>query len=759
MGFLDGVFERKSARSGAIARATGGSMVATAGSYAIGGNWDIDKAIRDGYERVLWVFRCVDAIASAQANIPMIVRRGDKHDGEEILYPDINRLLNRRPNTYEDSWQFRYRLSSQLLLSRRGAFIEVIPSNSGGIAELHLLPPGQVEPIPGVRDANGAQKFVDGYKVRRSDWVEDELKPEQVIWIKAKTHPTDPYAQMTPLMAAGLAVETDFFARVFNKNFLANDGRPGMLISVKGELDSDDALEIKRRFSGGYAQAGQTTVIEADGIEVADLAVNPRDVQWAEAIRGSKEDILLAYGTPESVLGNASGRTFDNADAEWEGFYMSTVVNHCDCIARPLDVLTGTIYDEDMVVYDYSKVDVLQRQGHTRRQARGAEFASGTATLNDYLEERGEQPIDHPAARGYFLPNGLFVAREASDMEVVGQMKPVGMPPVPDPAAAARAGAQQGAAIGQRNFSNIIAARAMQMGKAAPILTETKVLRVEEKTDPHSHDRVALEGFVDGALSIWSDRQQDVFFDRLMHTKVRKGTRHWDGEPGTKALDAAYVVEMDKWGSDVRSVLETQLRKIARREALSVAQDIERMGLTKVLHSQGIGDPTSRSPLGKIVGKDTARLIDQIVNPVLDIVEASAKAQSARIAKRINEMDEAGASMDQIKSEVQRMMSTRSDWRRSLATTVTTTTIESAKASVYKVGEDFVEKTWNATYDERTRDTHWKADGQTRKANRPFRVGGHKMMHPQDPTAPIGEVANCRCWTSWSLVVPPRLQG
>lgn len=54
-------------------------------------------------------------------------------------------------------------------------------------------------------------------------------------------------------------------------------------------------------------------------------------------------------------------------------------------------------------------------------------------------------------------------------------------------------------------------------------------------------------------------------------------------------------------------------------------------------------------------------------------------------------------------------------------------------------------KTWMATEDERTRDTHLEADGQTVAMDEPFIVGESELMYPSDPEGPAEEVINCRC--------------
>lgn len=61
--------------------------------------------------------------------------------------------------------------------------------------------------------------------------------------------------------------------------------------------------------------------------------------------------------------------------------------------------------------------------------------------------------------------------------------------------------------------------------------------------------------------------------------------------------------------------------------------------------------------------------------------------------------------------------------------------------------DDQVEKTWRATLDTRTRETHAHLNGQSVAGlGRPFRsLSGAQLRYPGDPSAPIAETANCRC--------------
>ena len=46
--------------------------------------WDIERAYREGMQKVTWVSRCVDAIAGNQARLPVILRSNNSPDGQIV---------------------------------------------------------------------------------------------------------------------------------------------------------------------------------------------------------------------------------------------------------------------------------------------------------------------------------------------------------------------------------------------------------------------------------------------------------------------------------------------------------------------------------------------------------------------------------------------------------------------------------------------------------------------------------------------------
>jgi hypothetical protein len=280
--------------------------------------------------------------------------------------------------------------------------------------------------------------------------------------------------------AAGLSIDLDRYARYYNRTFMMNDGRPGGVLAVKGNISPETEAKLQARFGGGYGTHGRTAVIEADSMSWADTSGHPRDMQWVEMMDRMQRDATIAFGVPISLLGDASGRTFDNADAEYASFWENPMLPLLGMVDSQLDALTPSGYDDDEY-FCHSTDDVWVLGRHRRDAADRAarEVEMGASTIDDYRVVTGREPLNIPATRVLYLPPGKIVAAPhvESDVAAVAALPMVGSPQEPDVGDEAHRGAYNGAALATRTTTNTVAAlRADLTRRALPGGLQTKAL-------------------------------------------------------------------------------------------------------------------------------------------------------------------------------------------------------------------------------------------------------------------------------------------
>ena len=106
-----------------------------------------------------------------------------------------------------------------------------------------------------------------------------------------------------------------------------------------------------------------------------------------------------------------------------------------------------------------------------------------------------------------------------------------------------------------------------------------------------------------------------------------------------------------------------------------------------------------------------------------------------------------------IRDELPRMSAARAD---TIARTETAAAMNKGQHDVMENAEQELgvkmTKNWVATEDDRTRETHAAADGQTVKLDADFEVGDAELEFPSDPNGPPEEVINCRCAVTYDMI-------
>jgi hypothetical protein len=640
-------------------------------------------------------------------------------------------------------------------------FVEVTMTRRNTPTRVDLLPPGRTEIIPGDRD-----NPIRAFKVTLADGTIRYLEREQVLWFR-KPHPTDPFGSMTPLEAAGLATELDFFADLYNRTFLANDGRPGGILAVRNSTTGASMSEkemdrIEDRFGKGPLEAGKMTVISGD-MSFVDPSANPRDVAYGDLSDRAKTKILTAFGLDESIVGDTSGKTYANAEQAWENFWLlDPMPGHMRMVSAGWARLPGL--DDLRPGFDTAEVEPLRRAKAARLEEARAEVEAGLRSIKSYatLAGYGDEIDDSPQVYALWIPQGRTpIPGRAEDAAALGtaaadSSAPAGQGAAPvaatvTPAAVAAAPAPSAIEAPQgRSASDILAAAGSkvrppvevkalprQTTRPRPRLTVTPVAPAHS-SEPDDETSRAAEDHLAEALAVLSVRLIERTVARLQGPKERKGTRHWapqydnDTRLGTKALDTARVVDEDTWAEEAQTIAQPYVAAAAATAANATAADLTETQGAPVLVE--------------------AAVTAAAVAAALDLIGASARRQARRLADVLNVADQAGQAIETIVDLARDWGSRLRAWGRGLATQATIAVIEGARSAAIqdlinsgRLDGRLVRRTWLTRHDERVRPSHRKAQGQTVPLGRPFVVGGALLRYPGDPLAPPAETANCRC--------------
>lgn len=735
------------ALAGVDHRHSAGPAYAFAGTpYTPMSDLELERVVREHWERDVWVWRACDARAKTAANLDVVVQDARGRKGKPIEGHPLAELLNGQANPYESGFEFRYRLQLLLDLSvSKGVPVEVSEGRGGLVERVDILNPMHTWPVPAERG------FIEKWEMRLPDGtVYDTLYPYRkgrggVLWFK-RPHPTDPYQSTSWIRAAGLSIDLDYWARRYNLNFLFHDGRPGGVLAIKapagdgygGEgVTEEDASVLQGSIRGGPENAGRVVIIEADAAEFLDMAQTPRDAQYVEGRAMTQREILIAAGTPLSVIGDASGRTFDNADAEDLSFHRREMKPELRLQANKWDACTtGGLRDtREVVDYDWAAIGLFDREDMAHEAQLRDEVSRGMRTIDDYLEATGREPMNLPGTRVLWYDNGKAPIGSPQD---VTALLTQGQQAAPPPGGALDAdqppALPPGAADPAAEDPNIVDAELVDPLDETAYAVKVLAGMTDALADRRRLEHADLIDQWTGRLAEETvkllGRQEKVVLTRLRGTKARRHTRHWDYGPGgpggeMKALDPAYVVDRRTWVT----------------QAIELLVDVVKAAFGAA------GEATAKALDGPAF--DAGAKGNEIVAQTVRLIADGLDARAGRLQDVIAEREAAGDDIDTIAGHVTKAFTSSGTW--SEVTSRAVVGAMNAASLISAVRSGAVAKRWLATEDERTRTTHREAEGQVRPVEGKFAVGDAELLFPHDPSGPPSEVINCRCTMIYAL--------
>ena len=304
---------------------------------------DYTSFAKEGFQANAIVYRTVRMIAEAAASVPLLLYDG----GQELsTHPVLDLLAH--PNPRDAGATLREALYGHLLIAGN-AYLEAVGTGQS-VSELYALRPDRMKVVLGADGWPQAWEYRAGGGVVVFDQLQHALPP---ILYLTLFHPLNDHYGLSPMEAAGAAIDSHNAASAWNKALLDNAARPSGALVYAGPpgatlgAEQFDRLksELEASFQGA-ANAGRPLLLEG-GLDWKPLSMTPKDMDFMEAKSSAAREIALAFGVPPLLLGLPGDNTYANHAEAQRAFWRQTVLplvkRTSDSIAHWLKPVYGSI--------------------------------------------------------------------------------------------------------------------------------------------------------------------------------------------------------------------------------------------------------------------------------------------------------------------------------------------------------------------------------------------------------------------------------
>ena len=340
------------------------------------------------------VLACTRVLSEDLAKLPLSIYRKKKGGGrEEATDHPLWKLLNRRPNDYQSSFQFKEMMQTALVL-RGNAYAYIKRDYRGRPTALIPVFPDRVN----VFETPGGDIFYNVARRGLHEAAELERAPLLVpsydmLHIAFMT--LDGIRGMSVIQVAREAIGLGLSQEAYAAHLAGNGARPGGVLQAKGKLSADAIARLRSSWDGahgGVANSGKTAVLE-DGLEWHPISMNANDAQFLEQRQYQTTEISRIFRVPPHKINDLTRSTNNNIEHQSLEYYSDTLM---PWLYRWEEALNWQLLDEseDDLFFDFDVRQMLRGDQASRVAYYQSARNWGWLSVNEVREMEGFNPVE-----------------------------------------------------------------------------------------------------------------------------------------------------------------------------------------------------------------------------------------------------------------------------------------------------------------------------------------------------------------------------
>lgn len=655
-----------------------------------------DRLAKEGHNANVWVYACINAIATSSADIPLLLY---ERKGKEKVEIDDHPLLDllKKPNAFQSGRELREEWARYLLLSGR-SFVEKTQGFSN-VAELWALRPDWIAPVPSTQD------MIGGYLFRADGGVEKQLRADQVMMWRL----FDPLSSLdgrSPLQVASKIIDMDASANDWNKALLDNGGSPPGVITTTSTLDETTFQRMTsqiRKMFGGRRNVGKFPLLEG-GLTYQSTGLSPKDIMFKDLKLMNRIEICAAFNVPPEIVGDGQNKTYSNYQEARSSFYEETVLPFAGKFIDMLNTQLVPLFGPNLTLeINLDQVEALQENTDSKWKRITEAVDKGILTPDEGRYELGYGPKKGKADE---LRDPASRVGSRSNAEGQGNSK-----------------AHAGHTSNDNPFDGGI-----ESLKSILQLLETKDSTEDEDAAYFELIEKERAPFYRSAYKLIRKRMMEER-DAIVEA-VRTG--------GMNAFEKEMDIQEEKWNLTITTIYTGTITHFGKWEYDLLKAEYDAKSGEGAFEKKFFGRAftAARRAIQKFIGETS-------VYAVTKINEFTRETLRAVISNGVDR----GQSFLSISKDIQKIYGGKFGPRRAIMiarTEIVSASNYGAQQGALATGLE-LEKKWVTTLDGRQRDSHNDCHAQVRDMEKPYDVGGYPARFPGDPKLPAKERIKCRC--------------
>ena len=336
-----------------------------------------------------WASTATRAIANRLASLtPKVVRIGPDGEEEDLEQHPLSAVLG-RPNPMHSKQQTLNLIANHMVTVGEAYQLKVMGQGAPVPTELWMMDPASVRPV--IRSGRPVS-----YEVRDGDGGVSQVPIEEVVRIWTPD-PENFYTAEGVLNTQRVVFDANTFAEQTVREHFKNNATPSIIIErdkESGSLDPDELTRWQELWTQAYNSIrGTKRGLPAwlpQGAKARELAAMQDLSKMVPLIQEQMKQIMMAYGTPRSVVGDVADANRSNMEASQYGFDLYTISPLASLIEDAWTFQVAADYGEDIAV---RFEEFIPRDKEFELKAEESKLATKQKSINMLLEEKGLDPV------------------------------------------------------------------------------------------------------------------------------------------------------------------------------------------------------------------------------------------------------------------------------------------------------------------------------------------------------------------------------